>query len=313
MDKIQYRINTFPRREEDLFLSARSRLNVTKPGRRLKVLSFGCSIGDEVASLCSIFPDCDIYGCDVDDSALEVATRTVGHFSTIVRSNLETLANLGPFDFISACSVLCLNPRPKDFYSRFPASRFDEILSNLDSILTVGGILGITNSSYRFLTSPVADCYDIVRSDIVNSCGFIDMMERDGSPILLQTTAPAAAFYRRGESYSRLSDEDFADALFEKKDAATARNVHWTYHAPAPDDWAVSAAYERENVDGLGEDTPEDAIRIVTRYEIGTNTATGERGIVSEIRWPSIDGGTYVRPRTFAPLGRANIRRISRL
>lgn len=313
MEKIQYRTTTFPRREEDLFLSALARLRATKPGKRLRVLSFGCSIGDEVASLASIFENSDVFGCDVDEAALAAAHRSVGHFATIVRSDLPTLMRQGPFDFIAACSVLCLNPRPKDFSTVFPAARFDEALSHLDALLDTGGILGITNASYRFLTSPVADRYDIVRSDIVSSCGFIDLMERDGSSILLQTTAPASPFYRQGESFSRLDDEDFADALFEKKPAAGPRRAHWVRQAEVPEGWVTSEAYERENTDGLGDSVPADAVRIVTRYEIGAVEATGERGIVSEIRWPAIDGRTHVRPRTFTPLGRASIRRISRV
>src|SRR4051794_27615770 len=100
-------------REPELLQGARKWLE-SQPFDELNVLSFGCSIGDELASLKTLFPNARISGCDINPLALEVSQRTMGSFADVFHSSDEAILERGPYHLICAFSALCINPSPAD-------------------------------------------------------------------------------------------------------------------------------------------------------------------------------------------------------
>src|ERR1700677_1126976 len=81
-----------------------------------RVLSFGCSIGDETTCLADkYFPDSQIIGLDVSESALDSARQRLGtRHITYATSTPDNLAFNGPYDIIFAMSVLCKWPESQN-------------------------------------------------------------------------------------------------------------------------------------------------------------------------------------------------------
>lgn len=300
MDQIQFANNTFLFREINLLRSAKVLFARNGLNRPLKILSFGCSVGDEIASMRWVFPDADIVGCDIDPAVTDAAARSVGHLAAIIRSDEHELSARGPYDLILACSVLCLNPQPRDFFSRFPPSKFDETLSFLDGILRSGGLLAITNASYRFLDSPVAAGYQPVRSDVVSSSGFVDVMDRRGSPLLVGMQAASSRYFRRSAHFVPGEDEELADSLFHKT-GDRSPEAPWVIVSPPPKDFVRIAEFERRNTDGVAD--PVNALQVTTRFRFGRDASTGFNGFLKQVRWDSLvrPGHEHVRQETWHP------------
>ncbi len=78
MRRIQHLIHTSTFRELDKIVTAKYRLEQTHKHQSLKVLSFGCSIGDEIATLNFLMSGAEIFGCEIDPHALKMSKATVG-------------------------------------------------------------------------------------------------------------------------------------------------------------------------------------------------------------------------------------------
>ncbi|NKC30391.1 class I SAM-dependent methyltransferase [Falsiroseomonas selenitidurans] len=100
----------------------------------LRILSFGCSIGEELVTLRVLFPEAEIFGCDIDPLALKVAQARVGHLANVFKSDEAAIAARGPFDLICAFSSLCINPMPPAavMQRQLPFSLFDDLVATLD-------------------------------------------------------------------------------------------------------------------------------------------------------------------------------------
>lgn len=293
MEQIQLRNDTYVFRDLEVYRVAKRRL-ANRQGK-LRILSFGCSVGDEIVTLRMLFPKAEIVGCDINPAILETAKKSVGHLATIIVSDEAALHALGPFDFISCMSVLCLNPKPKgpapnDFTTLFPVQKFDDMLGLLDSLLVPNGLLALTNTSYRFHESPVYEGYDPVRSDIIWRNGTVDVMARDGSPQLIQGRG-----YRIGKGFSVRDDEELADSIFEKR-VGNVRQIHWVVMAPVPDNIIPAYSYERGSND-VWSPVPADSLTYIFRYEFGHDSATGSGGVIVTRRWKSLaHGAEHIRP-----------------
>ena len=149
MRRAQNHIHTHLFRRTDVLRTAQAQLG-RPPDRKLKILSFGCSTGEEIVTLRSVFGDtAALYGCEIEPVSLQEAIETTGHLATIFKSDRAAIRDHGPFDLINCASVLCLNP-PTDMQKLFPPEEFDELLTVLDSALRPGGLIALTNASYRF-------------------------------------------------------------------------------------------------------------------------------------------------------------------
>lgn len=150
-----------------------------------RILSFGCSSGEECLSLRRVFPDARIVGTDVSPRILARARRACAgdRAIRIVRSRDDAIAALAPFDAVFALSVLCRHKetRTRQDCSRvYPFERFDSAVRRLAGWLAPGGLLVIYNANFRFRDSSVARDFEDVTPAVVRESGSVAKFDRGG-------------------------------------------------------------------------------------------------------------------------------------
>jgi SAM-dependent methyltransferase len=130
------------------------------------ILSFGCSTGEECATLKLYFPYAKILGADVNPLNLWRARRRYGSNGSIrfTYAAHQALTSSGPFDAIFCLTVLRdtrLDKRPS-VREAYPFDRFDERVRFLHSLLKPGGLLIFYGNMYRFRDTSVASEYEVV-------------------------------------------------------------------------------------------------------------------------------------------------------
>jgi hypothetical protein len=294
MRRAQNHVHTHLFRRTDVLRTAHAQL-AAPASRTLKILSFGCSTGEEVVTIRSIFRDAALYGCEIEPISLEAAAATVGHLATIFKSDAAAIRDHGPFDLINCSSVLCLNP-PTNINQLFPSTEFDKLLSVLDGALHPGGLLAITNASYRFHDSPLAPHYDPVRSDIVFSSGFVNVYTHDRRPFLERIRMPSYVAFRRGAAFALHDEEEMADTLFRKRLPGEAPGPRFLALAPVPEEFEAGFEFTRSNLVGLSAAQRVNAIEVMRHYRFGIDARSGERGYALQIGWTSATGQEHLRP-----------------
>ena len=126
-----------------------------------RVLSFGCSTGEELISLRGRFPNAEIVGAEINPRARAIAIRRVStdtHSTVVAPKTLD-----GSFDAIFALSVFQREPRKvaetalEDLSKFYPFARFDRGLNELVEMLRPNGLLCIVNAQYRVEDSSACD------------------------------------------------------------------------------------------------------------------------------------------------------------
>ena len=115
-----------------------------------RILSFGCSTGEECVSLASYFPKAEVIGADINPVIVLKAIKR--HRSDRIRfiyASEFILKRYGGFDVVFCMAVL-RNPEMARLDGRYPFDRFEERALFLESLVKPGGILVIHNSTYRF-------------------------------------------------------------------------------------------------------------------------------------------------------------------
>jgi hypothetical protein len=130
----------------------------------LKILSFGCSTGEEVFTLRTYFPEAEILGVDVNSWNLEVCrARNSDPRIHFMLSDARRMAEHGPFDAIFCMAVLqrseAMKPNVRDSTHIYPFDRFDTQLRELNALLAEGGLLVLYHTSYRFKDTSIARHY----------------------------------------------------------------------------------------------------------------------------------------------------------
>ncbi len=187
----------------------------------LAILSFGCSSGEELLTLRTLFPVASLFGCDVDWQSLASARALVGRTATIFESSDEEIVRHGPYDVIVCNSVLL---RHTVFASGraegLDATRWIAAVGLLDSVLRPGGIIQIVNSNIPFRYHPVSAGYRPLRSPLILGPSFVDMFELTGRQLC--SGVPGAGFsghlhrHIAAEAWQELSPHDFHDVHFLK-------------------------------------------------------------------------------------------------
>jgi hypothetical protein len=166
-----------------------------------KILSYGCSTGEEVDSLANLyFPDSEVVGVDVSDEALDEARRRFASNPRLrfEKSNQEFLRIEAPFSIIFAMSVLCRWPETRtmaDAASIFPFEVFEHHVGLLDEVLAPGGLLIIYNANYSFLSSTIASKYDLILHSRIKNAGFVRRFQRSGK--YQEGQIPSDCVYRK--------------------------------------------------------------------------------------------------------------------
>ena len=159
--------HTLPDRYPWLFRFAAERL-----GHRhgLRILSFGCSLGEEVFSLRNYFPTADIKGIDIDPHNIHHcrvrarAENTPGlTFTTAATTHAEPAAS---YDAIFCLAVLCLGDLTTSGAERCdPLLHFDDferMVADFARCLKPGGLLLLHTTNFRFCDTVTAQNFETV-------------------------------------------------------------------------------------------------------------------------------------------------------
>jgi SAM-dependent methyltransferase len=148
------------------------------------ILSYGCSTGEEAATLADkYFPDDIVVGLDVYEPALAVARERHPNDRIIYDdSTPETLVKYGLFDCIFAMSVLCRWPATfelEDCSRVYTFKEFETAIETLDRELKPRGILTVYNSNFSFLDTAVSSRYEVLAGAGIWKNGFVHRFDRD--------------------------------------------------------------------------------------------------------------------------------------
>lgn len=182
------------------------------------VLSFGCSTGEECATLKTYFPQATIIGADVNPLSLYRARRHYGSDTVSFTYASDLALKLrAPFDAIFCLTVLRDTRLDAEDSIResYPFDRFDERVTLLDSLLKPGGLLVFYGNMYRFADTSVAEGYKVV-------------------PLLHKPVGLNITFARDGKN----DGGKYLDVLFRKKHPAS-----WQTRHPKPEASRASALY----------------------------------------------------------------------
>ncbi|MCG8459711.1 MAG: class I SAM-dependent methyltransferase, partial [Holophagales bacterium] len=166
----------------------------------LRLLSFGCSTGEEARSLRLYFPRAEIVGVDISDWNLKQARRR-NRDSRIrfLRSSDEVLEAEGPFHAIFCMAVLLRIAHRMEPASSsadvYPIAKFEEQVLTLDRQLRPGGLLVIYHTNYHLRDTVLGERYRVVEGE---------WSERDLVP-------------KYGTDNRLLPESDTRDRIFSKK------------------------------------------------------------------------------------------------
>lgn len=156
---------TLPDRYPWLFEFARDALcDVAAP----RLLSFGCSTGDELISLRRAIPNATIRGLDILPPAITVCQARLqwdDRISVAVAADVRGEAEAG-YDAIFCLAVLCHGDLTAAHSQRsdrlFPFTRFERAVADLARCVRPGGLLFLHTVNYRFSDTAAADQFDTV-------------------------------------------------------------------------------------------------------------------------------------------------------
>ena len=126
-----------------------------------RILSFGCSTGEECVTLASYFPAAQIVGTDINPLNLLKALKHRNDRVRFVYASDRILSGFGGFDALFCMAVLRTSKKDK-IAERYPFERFVERALYLESLVRPGGLLIIHNSTYRFSDTPHRCAYETI-------------------------------------------------------------------------------------------------------------------------------------------------------
>lgn len=152
-------------RYPDLFLTSKRLIGGKK---NIKILSFGCSTGEEAYTLREYFPDALIIGVDINKHNIQKAISKNHDPKIIFSYDIEkTIQDNGPFDIIFALAVL---QRTQNRYECtydsshiYPFNKFNTQITQLNCYLKSNGIFAIDFADYLFEDTDVASQYHALK------------------------------------------------------------------------------------------------------------------------------------------------------
>lgn len=141
----------------------------------LKILSFGCSTGEEVFSLRQYMPRAELVGVDINRRNIRICRSRPekDQRMSFHRSDGIAIPDPGPYQTIFCLAVLQRtanrDPETVDSSTVYPFARFDAQVDILDGLLDAGGLFVIHHADYRFEDASVALRYAPLRKN----CGIL--------------------------------------------------------------------------------------------------------------------------------------------
>ena len=196
----------------------------------LKILSFGCSTGEELKLLSRLFPNAKLYGCDHDWTCLVASRALMGAAATVFDSTSEMVTRFGPFDIV-VCNSVLLSPTvlgPKGMIGLMP-ERWLQMVTLLDSVIAPSGVLQLINSNFPFRLHPEAMNYTALRSPLLLGSNFADQFALDGRKLCTGIAGGGLSAHihvHLGEAdWSLLKPDDLTDTHFQKRGPTVAEPV----------------------------------------------------------------------------------------
>lgn len=162
---------TFPDRYPRIFGEMQRLIGREAP---VRLLSYGCSSGEEVVSLRHYFPNAAVIGAEINRRMLKTCRDLpADRHMTFIKSTPEGIAAHGPYDAIFGMAVFQRNPHDvekrglTDISAHYPFARFDEALALLTAQVKPGGYLVVEHAQYRVEDSGSAALLDPVPGNTV--------------------------------------------------------------------------------------------------------------------------------------------------
>jgi len=118
-----------------------------------KILSFGCSTGEEVFSLKKIIPNADIVGVDINRWCIKKANRKNSDCN-FFHANNKAWEKKNYYDCILALAIfqksIHREPGQKVTTDLFRFSTFEKNVTELSQLLKIDGLFILDNSDYQF-------------------------------------------------------------------------------------------------------------------------------------------------------------------
>ncbi len=156
--------HTLPDRYPWLFAFAAGELGHRDP---VKILSFGCSRGDEVFTLEKYFPRASIKGIEIDPRAVAVCrSRAQSPRVSFAQGASTAHEPSAAYDAIFCLAVLCLGDLTTsgtercDPYLRF--ADFERVVVDFARCLKPGGLLLLHTCNFRFEDTTVSKDFEVV-------------------------------------------------------------------------------------------------------------------------------------------------------
>ena len=132
----------------------------------LKILSYGCSTGEEVLTLRQYFPSAYIIGAEINKSSLAKCRKLpVDNKVTFIYSTDNEIQKNGPYDAIFCMAVLQRKPHfiiDKGITSLkkiYPFEKFEEQVVKFDQNVKQNGLLILHYSQYSLIDTSIASKY----------------------------------------------------------------------------------------------------------------------------------------------------------
>jgi predicted O-methyltransferase YrrM len=152
---------------------------------QLKLLSYGCSTGEECFSLRKYFPNANIVGADINIDNLNKANSiNKDNFIHFVESTSENLKAKSSYDVIFAMSVLCRWEDTKDVKNCeniYPFYRFDDTIKNLVSLLKENGLLIVYNANFKVEDSSASTLLLPLKIDGIKESGCVHKFDSNNN------------------------------------------------------------------------------------------------------------------------------------
>ena len=189
------RQNRYP----EIFRAAKKYCEINSP----KILSFGCSTGEECFSLRDYFPKAEIIGADINVSNLKKAAKKNTNLNIrFVISKNENLQKEGPYNIIFAMSVLCRWEDTRDIHNCalvYPFEKFEDTVQSLYHLLANGGFLVVYNSNFLIEETKLKGNLKPCIVDGIEESGFVHKFDRNNNKV---QTPHNVVIYRKHEDFT---------------------------------------------------------------------------------------------------------------
>lgn len=192
---MQVQLSTFtaPDRYPEVFDFLKVQMAEKSAKRRSRILSIGCSTGEEIDAIRRRLPEAAIVGVDISQENID---RCSARFPDIQFFCADFFSETPlrfeqKFDAVLVLSVLCRYPesrRLKDLSGLYAFSEFEFAIDRLDAYIDTGGLLVLINTNYSFSDTRIAKHYKAISN--LKTSGFVPRFLRDGRRRTLQYRLP---------------------------------------------------------------------------------------------------------------------------